>query len=131
MTGNVVLGVVASSRGVSEDAVGAPGSGASEAVDAGAVEPEVASDAADPSLTSGAPSNHLAECSPVLDLASGGRRLALGRQRDVAHTGGTQIILDARFAVAAIGGHRSRRASGSLRPSPPRRNTDTSAAARS
>ena len=38
--------------------------------------------------------------------------LPLRGQHDVAHAGGAQVVLDALFAVAAIGGDRSRRAPG-------------------
>jgi hypothetical protein len=70
---------------VVEDPVSAPGSGAVESVDAGAVESEVAFGAADPSFASGAPSDHLPERSSVLELATLRVRFAFARQHDMTH----------------------------------------------
>ena len=93
---------------VGEHAVAAPGSCAVESVEAGSVEPEVAFGAADPSFASGAPSDHLV--GTLGGSRSGGARafgLPLRWQHDVAHPGGAQVVLDAVFAVAAVGGDRA------------------------
>src|SRR6188472_3952192 len=97
---------------VGEDAVSAPRSRSVESVEACSVEPEVAFRAADPSFAAGAPAHHPFEGALVLDLATRRGRLAFGGQHDVTHPGGAQIVLDAGFAVASIGGHRSRGAPG-------------------
>src|SRR3954447_27050033 len=79
---------------VGEDAVPAPGSGAGEAVHAGAVQPEVAFRAADTSFAAGPPADHLAEGPAVLDLAAGGAGSALPWQDHVADPDGAQAGLD-------------------------------------
>src|SRR3954462_2821283 len=89
---------------VGEDAVPAPGSGAGEAVHAGAVQPEVAFRAADRSFAAGSPADHRGERPPVLDLAAGGAGSALPWQDDVADPGGAQGGLDVGFAIAAVRG---------------------------
>ena len=70
---------------VGEDAVPAPGSGALESIDAGAVESEVAFRAADPSFAASPPSHHLLERAPVLDLAAGRVRSAFAGQHNMTH----------------------------------------------
>src|SRR3954462_9047774 len=87
---------------VGEDAVPAPGSGAGEAVHAGAVQPEVAFRAADASFAAGSPADHLAERPAVLDLAARCARSALAGQDDVADPSVFEVILDRNFAVAAV-----------------------------
>jgi hypothetical protein len=101
-----------SRAGGAEDAVSAPAAGAGEAIGARSVEPEVAFEAADPSFGSGAPSHHPFERSPILDLPARRVRFALGRQHDMADPRRSQRVFHGGFAVAAIGGHRSRRPPG-------------------
>src|SRR5271165_6273802 len=97
---------------VSEDAVSAPGSGAVDAGEFGAV-PAVASfDVVDPSFGSGPPFDLVAEGSPLFELAAPSSRFALARDRYAAHTELVQVAFNRGFAVAAVGGDRAWRMSG-------------------
>src|SRR5258705_10441410 len=98
---------------VSEDAVSAPGSGHADAGEFGAVPAVAALDVVDPSFGSGAPFDLLPEGSTVLELAPCGSRFALARDRHAAHAELVQVALHRCLAIAAIGGHRAGRVSGS------------------
>ena len=73
----------------------------------GAVPAVAAFDVVDPAFGSGAPLDHLAERTSVLELAAGGAGFGLTRDGDAADAEFVQLTLDAGFAVAAVGGDRA------------------------
>src|SRR5271169_4458739 len=92
---------------VSEDAVSAPGSGAVDAGQFGAV-PAVASfEVVDPSFGSGAPFHLVAEGSSVFELAARGAGFTGSWDRDAAHAEPVQVVFDRGLAVTAVGGDRA------------------------
>jgi hypothetical protein len=91
---------------VCEDAVSAPGSGAGEASQFGAV-PAVASfQVVDSSLRPGAPFDLLSEGASVLKLAAGGPGSSHPGDGHATHTQLVQVLFDRGQAVPAVSGHR-------------------------
>ena len=111
--GDVGLGVVLVSCGqgaeldevMGEDAVSAPGSGAVDAGEVGAV-PAVASlGVIDASFGSGSPFDLGAEGAPVLKLAAGCTGVTHPRDGHSANAELVEVVFDRCPAVAAVGGH--------------------------
>ena len=92
---------------VGEDAVSAPGSGAGDAGEFGAV-PAVASfQVVDPSFGAGSPFDLVAESAPMFKLAARGAGFACAWNRHAAHGEGMKVTFYRCMAVAAVGGHRA------------------------
>ena len=93
---------------VCEDAQAAPGLGAGQVIEAGAVEAVATLEVGDASLAAGAPLDQAAEAAAVLVLAAGLGGLALAGNHHGAHAEVGQFLVDLGLAVAPIGGDRAR-----------------------
>jgi hypothetical protein len=92
---------------VGEDAVAAPGSGAIDAGEFGAVPAVAAFEVIDSAFGSGPPFDLVAEGSPVFKFAAGGAGFTPARDRRTAHAECVQIAFNRYLAVAAVGGDRA------------------------
>src|SRR6201997_290348 len=97
---------------VCKDAVSSPDPGAFGGVDAGAVPAVAAFEIADPALTSSSPFDGAAERFSMLFGPPGLRRFAFTRNHYVGDTNVGELLINAGFTVAAVGGDRAWRASG-------------------
>lgn len=88
-----------------EDAVSAPGSGAGDAGEFGAVPAVAALEVVDASFGSGSPFDLVAECPSVFECAAGGAGFALAWDGHVAHPELVEIIFDRCVSAAPISGH--------------------------
>src|SRR5258705_4623243 len=91
---------------VGEDAVSAPGSGAVDAGEFGAVPAVAAFDVVDPPFGSGPPFDFVAEGAPVFEFAAGSAGFACARNRHAAHAEGMHGAVHRCIAVTAGGRHR-------------------------
>ncbi len=94
---------------VGEYSVAAPGSGAGDRGEFGAVPAVAAFDVVDPAFAAGALFDLLAERSAVFEFAAGGAGFALAGYRDLSDAELAKIVLDSCLAVAAVCGHRAGR----------------------
>src|SRR6266508_742153 len=97
---------------VGEHHVSAPGSGALDRGQFGAIPSVAALDVADPALRPRPPFDLVAEGPSMFELAAGCAGFALARDGDAVHPELVQVAFDLGFAVAAISGDRVRRAPG-------------------
>src|SRR3954464_3053700 len=97
---------------VGQDGLSCPDAGPIEAVEAAAVPAVAAFEAADAALAAGAPLDDSAERRAVFEGLSGLAGAAPARDDDGSDAEVVQVVVDARLAVAAVGGHRARAASG-------------------
>src|SRR3954465_8699754 len=97
---------------VVQDCLSGPDACSVEAVEAAAVPAVAAFEAANAALAAGAPLDGLAERRAVFEGLSGLAGAALARDDDGSDAEVVQVVLDARLAVAAVGGGRARAAAG-------------------
>src|SRR3954464_4092281 len=97
---------------VGEDCLSGPDACSVEAVEAAAVPAVAAFEAADAALAAGAPLDDSAERRAVFEGLSGLAGAALARDDDGSDAEVVQVVVDARLAVAAVGGNGARAASG-------------------
>ena len=99
---------------VGQDAVSGPDSGAFGAVDAGTVPAIAAFEVTDAAFAAGSPFDEASEGLSVFFGAPFFGRFALAGDYHVFHTEVGELVVDAGFAVAAVGGDRAGRLSGPL-----------------
>src|ERR671919_863439 len=89
---------------VGQDPVSGPDLGAFEPIEAGAVPPVASFEGADAGFAAGAPFDRSAERAAVFVGLAGLAGSALAGDHHGAHPELVQLVLDAGFAVAAVGG---------------------------
>ncbi len=99
---------------VGEDAVSAPGSGAVDAGEFGAVPAVAAFEVVDPSFGSGAPFDLVAEGAAVFDLAARGSWFARTGDRHTAHAEVMEVAFHRCLAIPTVGSDRAWRAPGAV-----------------
>src|SRR4051795_9155137 len=95
---------------VGQDPVSGLDPGSVEVVEAGAVPPVLPFEGADPGFAAGPPLDGAPERSAVFVGLAGLAGSALARDHHGAHAELVQVVLDAGFAVAAVGGDGARAA---------------------